>query len=65
MKLLLVVMTAGLTIKLAFSAVITHWVPRPDPDHLAWNIAKEAAMDRAGVDEVRGVGGEHAQYPSR
>ena len=53
MKLLLFVVTAGLAIKLAFSAVITHWVPRPDPDHLAWNTAKEAAMERAGVDEGR------------
>lgn len=53
MKLLLFVVTAGLAIKLAFSAVITHWFPRPNLDRPAWNIAKETAMERAGVDELR------------
>jgi hypothetical protein len=53
MKVLLGVLAAGFAVKLAFSAVVTHWFPRPNPDHLAWNSAKEAAMERAAVEESR------------
>jgi hypothetical protein len=49
MKVLLVVIAAGFVVKLSFSAIMTHWFPRPDPHRPAWNIAKEAAMDQAGV----------------
>ena len=50
--MLLGIVAAGFAVKLAFSAVVTHWFPRPDPDRLAWNSAKETAMDRAGVNEL-------------
>ena len=53
MKVMLGVVAAGFAVKLAFSAVMSHWFPRPDPAHLAWNIAKEAAMERAAVEESR------------
>jgi hypothetical protein len=53
MKVLLLMITAGLAVKLGFSAIMTHWFPRPDPHRIAWNIAKEAALDRAGVDNVQ------------
>jgi hypothetical protein len=53
MKVLLLLVTAGCVVQLAFSAVMTHWFPRPNPNHLAWNTANEAALDRASVEEVR------------
>ncbi len=53
MKVLLGVLAAGFAVKLAFSAVVTHWFPRPDPDRLAWNTAKEAALEKAGLEETR------------
>ncbi len=53
MKLVLFALIVGLLINLAFSAVVTHWFPRPNPDRVAWNIAKEAALDKAGLEETR------------
>ena len=67
MKLVLCVVIAGFLINCGFSAVIAHWFPRPNPKRPAWNIAKETALDNAGVGEgrVSQEGQEHAQYPSR
>ena len=53
MKLLLRVLAAGFVVKLGFWAIMTHWFPRPEPNRVAWNIAKEVAMERAGVRELR------------
>ena len=46
MKFLLGILVAGFAVQVAFSAVVTHWFPRPNPDHVAWNIAKETALDK-------------------
>ena len=54
MKPVLFVLILGLLIKLALSAVITHWIPRPNPDRVAWNVAKEAALNKAGLEETTG-----------
>ncbi len=53
MRVLLLVVTAGFVVQVAFSAIVTHWFPRPNPARLAWNTAKEGALDRAGVEEMR------------
>lgn len=53
MKPVLFALIVGLLIKVSLSAVISQWFPRPDPDHVAWNIAKEAALDKAGLEETR------------
>ena len=53
MKVLLLVLTAGVVVHCSFSAIKTHWFPRPDPHRLVWNTAKETAMERASVDDVR------------
>ena len=53
MRVLLLMVTAGFVVQLAFSAIVTHWFPRPNLDRVAWNTAKEAALDTVGLEETQ------------
>jgi hypothetical protein len=54
MKGLPLIAAVGLGIQLGISAAVTHWFPRPHPDRIAWNTAKESALTRAAADDVLG-----------